>query len=762
MNQKAKPLFILGLPKSGSTFLYHSCAKILGHQINHFFNPKSLKLEHLALFGEIAFANGTSANSLGSVKYVHNKLVSRYAWTKEYKEQIYNILDEAIDRYGNIIIKEVQNIPIVIDYIIDHEYPTLLKYQDPALVTMLLQKTGWGRVTNYFGKKQNLNTIASSTNYVYTKLFHSLETKYSFIKGITQDELIEDESVLLSKLESLDFPIINQSYLSKSDIEKSKDRKKYLTSSDYLQASLALKQSKNFPLTPSPKPSGPLTTQKYQYIRFEHNLADCCNFIHLLHAYRQIGHEYTILTSEHQIKLFESFNFKATSTEPEDPSLVYSHPWKYGDWITGDDGQLKDIHKCNVSLLNYNTQGVPEAISKDRLWSFCKHNFPKCNNNLIKNSDVKNLTANLPRPIFVLHAEDDNYSSANNLKDPFLRQLARKLVDSSGGSVVLYRLSGSDTFLVGDHYKDTHYDFGWNKNNLNQLASLIDLSDLFIGINGGPFNFARLLRKKSVGLWTKGHPAKFMLPSELSFNICIDHPPNPSPRSMVYDLELQIMRHTNAKDIANRCISLVEDKGYLGYLIDLCDGGIKLPHRVIVDRHRSFQYIFDHLNKHKKHPIIFETGCIRAPYDFSGAGMFGFLASFYCYQNNGLLISVDIDKNKCAFAEETTAFAEDKGRVVIRSDSVDFLTHYKCGIDILYLDSKDVGVEGYEDHCLAEGLAALPKMNKNALIVIDDTWKTRDGYHGKGSRLIPNLLQNGWKLNFSGYQVILSQESKQT
>ena len=89
------------------------------------------------------------------------------------------------------------------------------------------------------------------------------------------------------------------------------------------------------------------------------------------------------------------------------------------------------------------------------------------------------------------------------------------------------------------------------------------------------------------------------------------------------------------------------------------------------------------------------------------------------------------------------------------SDSVSFLQNFGKTIDFLYLDSYDFDVDNpfpSQHHHLLEISAAYPFLNENSIVLIDDC----DLPHGgKGKLAIQFLMQRGWQVLMSGYQVLL-------
>ncbi|HEV3022326.1 MAG TPA: hypothetical protein VGX76_07650, partial [Pirellulales bacterium] len=85
---------------------------------------------------------------------------------------------------------------------------------------------------------------------------------------------------------------------------------------------------------------------------------------------------------------------------------------------------------------------------------------------------------------------------------------------------------------------------------------------------------------------------------------------------------------------------------------------------------------------------------------------------------------------------------------------VAWLREFTRPIDVLYLDSLDAYSSGHDEHALAEIVAAYPKLHEKSLVLLDDTMWNR-GWIGKGSKVIPWLMERGWRIMLAGYQALL-------
>jgi predicted O-methyltransferase YrrM len=177
------------------------------------------------------------------------------------------------------------------------------------------------------------------------------------------------------------------------------------------------------------------------------------------------------------------------------------------------------------------------------------------------------------------------------------------------------------------------------------------------------------------------------------------------------------------------------------------------PMTPFVDRHKTFG-AFLSWARHKARPLIVETGCIRSVEDWS-AGYATYLLGFFVFHHGGELHSIDLDPTNVAFARSWTGGYGQSVHVHL-AHSHDWLQGYTGPpIDLLYLDSADVGTPGYRECSLREVELAVPHLAPDAVILLDDTCWKGGSFQGKGHFSVPWLLRQGWKVITGGYQVLL-------
>jgi predicted O-methyltransferase YrrM len=154
---------------------------------------------------------------------------------------------------------------------------------------------------------------------------------------------------------------------------------------------------------------------------------------------------------------------------------------------------------------------------------------------------------------------------------------------------------------------------------------------------------------------------------------------------------------------------------------------------------------------------LVETGTARnGTRNFRHDGGSTIIFGSWAKNNKAILYSVDIDPQAVLEAQSATANFKNAVEVVC-CDSISFLANFSQPIDFLYLDSYDYDLSNpapSQAHHLKEIMAAYPKLHKKSVVLIDDCGLPGGG---KGKLVIEYLLELGWKIVQSEYQVILTQ-----
>ncbi|MEM7197890.1 MAG: hypothetical protein AAF352_05935, partial [Pseudomonadota bacterium] len=174
-------------------------------------------------------------------------------------------------------------------------------------------------------------------------------------------------------------------------------------------------------------------------------------------------------------------------------------------------------------------------------------------------------------------------------------------------------------------------------------------------------------------------------------------------------------------------------------------------------RGASFAFLFDLLCKMgKNHYRILETGGLRKPNNF-GDGQSTALFDWFVRVHGGFVWTID---NNIAVAQTIEKIGLQHTHVVC-ADSVVFLDHMRHmgmtqGWDVIYLDSMDSNISPEkllpQAHSLKE-TSALGHLPAGTIVVFDDSIQNgpilpKDFFASRYAETV------GWKLLFSGYQVI--------
>lgn len=149
---------------------------------------------------------------------------------------------------------------------------------------------------------------------------------------------------------------------------------------------------------------------------------------------------------------------------------------------------------------------------------------------------------------------------------------------------------------------------------------------------------------------------------------------------------------------------------------------------------------------------IVETGCIRG---WAGDGQSTLILAMLAVRLQGTLETFDINSWHITQAQKWLGPFRDHVTWSI-GDSVTGLSLLQYPIEFVYLDSYDYSAANPRPcqlHQLAEVGAVYGKLADNALLMMDDA--SLDG-GGKVAMAVDFLKSNGWKIDASEYQIILS------
>lgn len=171
-------------------------------------------------------------------------------------------------------------------------------------------------------------------------------------------------------------------------------------------------------------------------------------------------------------------------------------------------------------------------------------------------------------------------------------------------------------------------------------------------------------------------------------------------------------------------------------------------------RYASFELITNLLSK-RQSKILVELGTARnGDQNFRWDGGSTIIFANWAKDNQAKLYSVDYDIDAINRAKDATRNYSENVEFV-HEDSLTFLDQFEEPIDFIYFDSSDYDIQNPESaqiHHFNELNLALPKLNEGSIIMIDDCDLAGGG---RGKYTIDFLVQQGWRVVYRGYQVIL-------
>ncbi len=148
-------------------------------------------------------------------------------------------------------------------------------------------------------------------------------------------------------------------------------------------------------------------------------------------------------------------------------------------------------------------------------------------------------------------------------------------------------------------------------------------------------------------------------------------------------------------------------------------------------RHRAntFTKIFEYLDSLNRPVVIVETGCVRALSNW-GEGQSTLLFDTYAKYTGSRVYSVD---NNAEFVAAAAQKVSDHTTITV-GDSVAYLSNFEQAPDLVYLDSFDLDVRWplpSAIHHLKELTAIMPKLTRDSLVVVDDSFMEMLGLSDK-------------------------------
>lgn len=498
-------------------------------------------------------------------------------------------------------------------------------------------------------------------------------------------------------------------------------------------------------------------------IHFGHGLGDVANFAHSLPLYVRRGYRLTITCTPDK-----AFLFSGTGVEVDTARHGLHHPWPEPDVSRKpDSGKPWRQNKCG---LNLSQPPMPHIGVDDDLWrEYCDSRIdirPFVGEQVV--DEVRTYLSCLRGPTILLHTMGNTGQGLKNLSNELTRDLYRRLVDRTDGTVILLDWDNRVPRLASGRLR--HLEDDWKKLTTEELLALLFEADLLIGVDSGPLHAVRYTDTPAIGLWTKRHPANFLLPRMNTLNLTPregfveKNRLNRVPYNIVECGDEALVADT----VARLAVRMLDQPRYLSRetiawdvqlqeFVANTSGGWNTMNSY-VDRGRSFDLLLRAVSNRFVDPVIVETGTIRVEDDWS-AGFSTYLFGLYCMRRGaGNVLSIDNSPEHCKFARNVTRVFD--GRVeIVEGCGAERLSQIDRDIDVLYLDSLDTDNRQHAEENFRELMSAYRKLGEASIILIDDTPWSGGEFKGKGAKSVPWLLERGWRVAYAGYQVMLTRQN---
>ncbi|MGO9935476.1 MAG: class I SAM-dependent methyltransferase [Steroidobacteraceae bacterium] len=491
---------------------------------------------------------------------------------------------------------------------------------------------------------------------------------------------------------------------------------------------------------------------------FFHGLGDCANAAHLFSLYTRRGHRIGVQCAPDKAPLFQAAGCELVAR------AARTHPWEHPPAAGAPNHE--DHWSGNKTAWNISRYPLPNIGRCAERWEeLCaaKLNLDQFVTREMQ-AEVDRYIETLPRPVVLFAPQGNTGTEGKNLSHEVQSQTLHGLLDSTGGAVIL--LDWDQRVFKLPNWRVRHLGDDWRPLSTVELYALIKRADLVIGCDSGVLHFTRFTDTPALGAWTRHHPSQFALPRRNTLHLVPASQNELSRyRRIAYNIVECAGEKLSGSFVAEQAVRMLCARKYLSdavpdtllrHLLDNCRQ-FESPMTSFVDRHRTFGAFLD-IARRMATPTIVETGTIRAAEDWS-AGFSTYLIGFFLQQHGGgELHSVDLDAKNVAFARAWTRAFGDRVRIHQEHSHAWLSAYAGRPIDLLYLDSADVGTQAYQECSLREVQLALPHLAAEAVILFDDTCWRAGEFQGKGKLAVPWLLQHGWKIVAGGYQILMMRD----
>ena len=498
-------------------------------------------------------------------------------------------------------------------------------------------------------------------------------------------------------------------------------------------------------------------------VSFYHGLGDCAYFAKMIPLYLRRGIQLDVECTPDKTILFKAAGAKVLGAG----EATEAHAWGYPP---GGTFEGHGSHWIGSKIgHNLSAPQLPWIGEQEALWDELVASEVNVVDH-IPDQDrdtVRRWLSRLPRPIVLFHSKGNSGQDRKSLPDAVAAEFYREFIDQCQGSLILLDWDRRVPRMASGRVRHLE-DLG--ECSTERMFALMCEADLIVGVDSGPLHAAGLTGLPAIGLWMPGHyPSTYTLPRRNQLNVVLAKPTQQWNRYK--RIPWRIVEHPGdsfeAPRLARLCSRMQETRRFIHsdaaadiqiqqFIFDWCkcrSRGSNLANHW--DRNRSFDILFREMQARFAAPLVVETGTIRAEDDFGGAGFFTYIVGNYLLHSGGTVYSIDLNERNAEFSRcWTTVFGSHVK--VVNQDSLSFLSTFAEKIDVLYLDSLDTTEPDHARHAMQEFLVVERLLHDRSLIVVDDSPWNAGAIVGKGALLVPYLIEHGWQVLYTGYQVVLS------
>ena len=494
---------------------------------------------------------------------------------------------------------------------------------------------------------------------------------------------------------------------------------------------------------------------KHLQVDFWHGVGDSSHFAHIIALYQRHGYEFTVGCRSDRLTLFRSTGAEVTlehlpgAVAWTEPPLIkdelFVHPARYN----------KPAYNLNVHPLPY--LGKPEDLWDELVTT--EVSLPA----YIEAPDwemVRRFIDPLPRPLILVHTEGFSCQNTKNVPPAAALGLYKELLDGCDGTLLILDWDGTAPRLSSPRVR--HLLDDWCKLYIPQLAALLLLSDLIVGVDSGPFHLARMTRTPALGICLHHyhHPARFSLPRPGQAFVVPSFILPRTNRITRGAFNIIDQDTPKAADVARQALHLLQPPRYLR--AHQCGADLLLQNWVR-DRGKASPHADSILDRTLREitrrfttPALVELGCFTSPKMGPEESLSTLVLGVLAHNGCGDLLSVQSDAVGFKSAMNSTRLL--RNVKVAAGNSLAPLREEQAPIDVLFVSASGSNPLPGAPPLLVQVCQADLRLHRHSLVLLDWTWEEcRPGAAPKPdiAQVSQWFLRRGWRVLAAGEQVLL-------